>query len=489
MPDNFADFPSEEAHKETPAAVKAATDALFANKKIMLQQFDRLTCPTNTDPAIARAEAHTLLLDSVFGAQIYLASCPPETHDKHSDYITYGQGASIKDRLGQHVTVVTQILKDILVKWQCPVVVSNFGHHDYLGLIKAFELEIKFNPTIAISSYSALLNTSNNIFASVTDEKSGDNYTRVNDFLKRIKFAQKLYDLSYMRPNPAGEFLFKDKEIDWSSFSQNLKKPDFVITDTSLKETLISAKGRDAVLQTLELWLYQQTNEQREDENTTDNPFAHKQSTFSAKTATRRREDYCKETSKGVWTSKSTGRIVKSWQTETDDGKLVHTRNGGLIKCKNCEGPHNRDDPNKCPKYDKAMAWQTAGGRGRGSRGRGTGGGRGGRSRDYGRSRDHGGNRDYGGGRDSGGSREYSSKRRHASEILCIRDNWEGGCRNYKKGHCDFKHENSKKYKTSGGPAEPTPSIAAAVSTAMTPTLNSILQAMQAQTEVLKELK
>lgn len=213
MPDNFADFPSEEAHKETPAAVKAATDALFANKKIMLQQFDRLTCPTNTDPAIARAEAHTLLLDSVFGAQIYLASCPPETHDKHSDYITYGQGASIKDRLGQHVTVVTQILKDILVKWQCPVVVSNFGHHDYLGLIKAFELEIKFNPTIAISSYSALLNTSNNIFASVTDEKSGDNYTRVNDFLKRIKFAQKLYDLSYMRPNPAGEFLFKDKEI------------------------------------------------------------------------------------------------------------------------------------------------------------------------------------------------------------------------------------------------------------------------------------
>ena len=224
MPDNFADFPFGEAHKESPAAVKAATEALTANKKIILQQFDRLTCPTSTDPAIARAEAHTLLLDSIFGAHNYLNSCPPETHENHSDYITYGQGATIKDRLGQHVTVVTQILKDILVKWQCPVVVSNYGNHDYIGLIKAFELEIKFNPTIAISSYTALLNTSNNIFASVTDEKSDDNYTRVNDFLKRIKFAQKLFVLSYMRPNPAGEFLFKDKEIDWSSFSQNLKK-------------------------------------------------------------------------------------------------------------------------------------------------------------------------------------------------------------------------------------------------------------------------
>lgn len=74
MPDNFVDFPYGEAHKETPAAVKAATDALIANKKIILQQFDRLTCPTNTDPAIARAEAHTLLLDSAFGSQIYLNS-------------------------------------------------------------------------------------------------------------------------------------------------------------------------------------------------------------------------------------------------------------------------------------------------------------------------------------------------------------------------------------------------------------------------------
>lgn len=83
MPDNFADFPYGEAHKESPAAVKAATDALTANKKNMLQQFGRLTCPTNTDPAIARAEAHTLLLDSVFGAQIYLNSCPPETHEQH----------------------------------------------------------------------------------------------------------------------------------------------------------------------------------------------------------------------------------------------------------------------------------------------------------------------------------------------------------------------------------------------------------------------
>lgn len=70
MPDNFVDFPYGEAHKESPAAVKAATDALTANKKNILQQFGRLTCPTNTDPAIARAEAHTLLLDSVFGAQI-----------------------------------------------------------------------------------------------------------------------------------------------------------------------------------------------------------------------------------------------------------------------------------------------------------------------------------------------------------------------------------------------------------------------------------
>ena len=70
MPD-FDDFPYGEAHKESPAAVKAATKVLVSNKKTILQQFDRLTCPTNTDPVLARAEAHTLLLDTVFGAQNY----------------------------------------------------------------------------------------------------------------------------------------------------------------------------------------------------------------------------------------------------------------------------------------------------------------------------------------------------------------------------------------------------------------------------------
>lgn len=55
---DFDDFPTEEAHKESAAAIKAATEALTSNKKIILQQFDRLTCPTNTDSILARAEAH-----------------------------------------------------------------------------------------------------------------------------------------------------------------------------------------------------------------------------------------------------------------------------------------------------------------------------------------------------------------------------------------------------------------------------------------------
>ena len=112
MAEDFCDFP----HKESAPIVKAATEALASNKKTTLQGFDRLTCPIATDPYINRAEAYILLLDSV-GEQIYLLSCPPKSHENHSDYITYGQGTSIFDRLGQHVTAVTQLIKDVLVKW------------------------------------------------------------------------------------------------------------------------------------------------------------------------------------------------------------------------------------------------------------------------------------------------------------------------------------------------------------------------------------
>lgn len=57
----------------------------------------------------------------------------------------YGQGASIKDRLGQHVTAVTQLIKDNLVKWQCPVSICNFNQHDFFELIKALHSSLKFN--------------------------------------------------------------------------------------------------------------------------------------------------------------------------------------------------------------------------------------------------------------------------------------------------------------------------------------------------------
>lgn len=49
MADDFSDFPYTDAHKESAANIKAATDALASNKKTTLQAFDRLTCLTATD--------------------------------------------------------------------------------------------------------------------------------------------------------------------------------------------------------------------------------------------------------------------------------------------------------------------------------------------------------------------------------------------------------------------------------------------------------
>ena len=60
MADEYTDFPPEEAHKNKAATIKVATQALAANKKTILQAFDRLMCPTATDPYLMRAEAYIL---------------------------------------------------------------------------------------------------------------------------------------------------------------------------------------------------------------------------------------------------------------------------------------------------------------------------------------------------------------------------------------------------------------------------------------------
>lgn len=70
--EDFTDFPQGMV-KEGAANIKAAIEALAndtANsKKTTLQAFDRLTCPTATDPFINRAEAYILFL----GAKVYIS--------------------------------------------------------------------------------------------------------------------------------------------------------------------------------------------------------------------------------------------------------------------------------------------------------------------------------------------------------------------------------------------------------------------------------
>lgn len=72
-----------DAHKETAATIHAATEAFKSNKKITLQTFDRLTCPTGL---------------------------PRTNHPDHTNLCNFGAGQTKKERA--HNNVIKNTIQD-----------------------------------------------------------------------------------------------------------------------------------------------------------------------------------------------------------------------------------------------------------------------------------------------------------------------------------------------------------------------------------------
>lgn len=438
----LADFPNA-------AAIHAATENLKTKRTTVIKHvFRDITCPKSTDNTLPRAQAYVLFLDTIVADDmLFMLSLPPYGHEKHIDFVTYGSGTNQKDRIGQFLTEATSFTKNLFQVWGCEVSGSSFGSSDLIGLVKAFELEIRFSHINAMQAYTALLNTSTNIFKSVTDEISSDNYERVNDFIKRMIFAERMRKLSVMRPSEAGKFPHKDIKCDWETFTTNLTYPDFVVEDAKLHGALLQAKSQTAIVQTFNQWMTGQQSIKRESSSNDANPFGGGQaSTFSARkvSTSDKYRILAKPNPSDLITNqagqiihKASNKVITKWQTVVNEhGKwIIKGLNGKTILCETCRlkgdtdhdntANHNRNDKKHCRNFDHEYASQwTHVGRGRGGRGRG---GRSGRGRGGG----------YGGRGQKRPNTEHST--------LCYRDGYEGGCRNYQNGHCNFHHEKSKR--------------------------------------------
>lgn len=230
------------------AILQVAKDNLKTNRKTLLKLYENQTCPTMSSTMPDKAQFHKSLIEYTLGYNMEWVLRPPRSnHDDYKKFCTPGAGGSKKERAHQFVSEVFTVLRDILQTTSCQADLAHVTNGDFREPLEAFETDISYTPVEQIQAHKYLLNLPDGekIFSRADGFINENEQIRTQDFVKRIKYANKIGNYAqYRRSDDDSKCPWHDSVItidDVQKPDSGLKYPAFIRDDSNFL-TLVQSK-------------------------------------------------------------------------------------------------------------------------------------------------------------------------------------------------------------------------------------------------------
>jgi len=240
----------KEADIPSAAVLQVAKENLKTNRKTLLQLYQKQTCPTLSSAMPDKAKFHKTLIEYTLGFSMeWVLRLPRSNHDDYKTFCTPGGGGSKKERAHQFVSEVFTVLRDILQTTSCQADLAHVTNGDFRELLDAFETDISYTPVEQIQAHMYLLNLRDGekIFSRFDGFINENEQIRTQDFVKRIKYANKIGNYAqYRRSDDDSSCPWHDSVItidDVQKPDSGLKYPAFIRDDSTFLELVQSKKS------------------------------------------------------------------------------------------------------------------------------------------------------------------------------------------------------------------------------------------------------